>query len=106
MQRCRKITLCLLLGKIENLHLPGGNGIRVDTHIYNGYFVPPTYDSMIAKIIAYADTREEAISKMKSAIGEIIVEGINTNTDFLFEILTNKQFISGDFDTKFVETIL
>ena len=90
-------------GKIVSLHLPGGNGIRIDTHIYSGYFIPPTYDSMIAKVIVYAENREKAIAKMKSAIGEVIVEGINTNTDFLFEILNNHNFIAGNFDTSFIK---
>lgn len=90
-------------GCIKELHIPGGNGIRVDTAIYQGYCVPPTYDSMIAKLIVHADTRLDAIAKMKSAIGEFITYGIDTNTDFIFEILNNKKFVSGDYDTSFVE---
>ena len=90
-------------GKIENLHLPGGNGIRVDSHIYSGSFVPPYYDSMIAKIIVHGTNRQDAIAKMKSAIGETIIEGIKTNTDFLFEILGKEEYISGNYDTNFID---
>jgi len=90
-------------GKIEELHLPGGNGVRVDTHIYGGYFIPPTYDSMIAKIITHADNRKECIAKMKSALGETIIEGIQTNRDFIFDILNNKTFVQGDYSTDFIE---
>jgi acetyl-CoA carboxylase biotin carboxylase subunit len=89
-------------GKITSLHLPGGNGVRVDSHIYAGYTIPQNYDSMIAKIIVHAETRQEAINKMKCAIGETIIEGIDTNVDFLFEILSNENFEKGNFSTKFI----
>ena len=90
-------------GKITGLNLPGGNGIRIDTAIYEGYTIPPTYDSMIAKIITHGDTRNEAISKMKRALEETVIEGVNTNIDFLFEIIKNPNFIRGNFDTSFIE---
>ncbi|MBP3707609.1 MAG: acetyl-CoA carboxylase biotin carboxylase subunit, partial [Clostridia bacterium] len=91
-------------GKIEDIHLPGGNGIRVDTAIYNGYVIPPYYDSMIAKIIVHGATRNEAISKMKRALEELVIDGPDTNRDFLFEIIKNPNFIRGRFDTSFIET--
>ena len=90
-------------GKITDIHLPGGNGIRVDTAIYNGYVIPPNYDSMIAKIIVHGATRNEAISKMKRALEELVIDGVDTNRDFLFEIIRNPNFIRGNFDTSFIE---
>lgn len=90
-------------GTITGLNLPGGNGVRVDTAIYEGYTIPPFYDSMIAKIITHGDTRNEAISKMKRALEEIVIEGVDTNIDFLFEIIKNPNFIRGTFDTSFIE---
>lgn len=90
-------------GTITGLNLPGGNGIRVDTAIYEGYTIPPTYDSMIAKIIVHGNTRNEAIAKMKRALEELVVEGVDINRDFLFEIIRNPNFIRGEFDTSFIE---
>ena len=90
-------------GKILGLHLPGGNGIRIDTAIYEGYTIPPTYDSMIAKIIVYGVNRNEAISKMKRALEELVIDGIDTNADFLLKIIKNPNFIRGHFDTSFIE---
>ena len=90
-------------GKITGLNLPGGNGIRIDTAIYEGYTIPPYYDSMIAKIIVYGTTRNEAIAKMKRALEELVIEGVETNRDFLFEIIKNPDFIRGNFDTSFIE---
>ncbi len=90
-------------GTITGLNLPGGNGIRVDTSIYMGYTIPSMYDSMIAKIITYGETRNEAISKMKRALEEIVIEGVDTNIDFLFKIIKNPDFIRGNFDTSFIE---
>ena len=90
-------------GKITGLYLPGGNGIRIDTAIYSGYTIPSNYDSMIAKIIVYGTSRNEAIAKMKRALEEIVIEGIETNRDFLYEIVTDLDFIRGDFDTSFIE---
>lgn len=89
-------------GKITGLNLPGGNGIRIDSAIYEGYTIPPTYDSMIAKIIVHGSNRNEAISKMKRALEETVVEGIDTNIDFLYKIITNQNFIRGNFDTSFI----
>lgn len=91
-------------GTITGLHLPGGNGIRVDTAIYSGYTVPPTYDSMIAKIIAHGKDREEAIAKLKSAVAELVVEGIETNADFILKILSNRDFVANNYDTSFIGT--
>ena len=90
-------------GKIVELHLPGGRGVRVDTAIYPGYSVPPTYDSMLAKIIAYGDTREEAISIMKRALAEAVIEGIDTNIDFQYDLVHTDAFNEGYFDTSFIE---
>ncbi|WP_195263354.1 acetyl-CoA carboxylase biotin carboxylase subunit [Clostridium sp. 1001275B_160808_H3] len=89
-------------GKIEFLNLPGGNGIRVDTAVYSGYTIPPTYDSMIAKLIAYGKNREEAINKMLRALDEFVIEGIDNNIDFQMDILNNEKFRLGDFDTSFI----
>lgn len=89
-------------GKITGLNLPGGNGVRIDTAIYEGYTIPPNYDSMIAKIIVLGATRNEAIAKMKRALEELVIEGVETNRDFLFEIIKNPYFIRGDFDTSFI----
>ena len=90
-------------GSITGLHLPGGNGIRVDTAIYDGYTVPQNYDSMLAKIIVHGKTREESIAKMKSAIAELVIDGIDTNRDFLYKILENENFVSNDYDTSFIK---
>lgn len=89
-------------GMITGLHLPGGNGIRVDTAIYDGYNVPPTYDSMLAKLIVYGKNREESIFKMRSALSETVIEGITTNIDFLLKILNNKDFQDNNYDTSFL----
>lgn len=89
-------------GMITGLHLPGGNGIRVDTAIYDGYNVPPTYDSMLAKLIVYGKNREESILKMRSALSETVIEGITTNIDFLLKILKNKDFQDNNYDTSFI----
>ena len=90
-------------GKIEGLHMPGGNGIRIDSAIYDGYIIPPNYDSMIAKVITFGNTRNEAISKMKRALEEVVIEGIETNRDFLFDIIKDPNFIRGRFDTSFIK---
>ena len=90
-------------GTINELNLPGGNGIRVDTAIYSGYTIPPHYDSMIAKIIVHGVNRNEAISKMKRALEELVIDGIDTNRDFLFDIIRNPDFIRGNYDTSFIE---
>ncbi len=90
-------------GKITGLHIPGGNGIRVDTAIYQDYVIPPNYDSMIAKLIVHGKNREDAINKMKSALGEFVIDGITTNIDFLYKILENPEFIKNDYDTSFIK---
>lgn len=91
-------------GKITTLHAPGGHGIRIDTHIYSGYSIPPNYDSMIAKLIAVAQTREEAIAKMKRALDEFVIEGVKTTIPFHLQLMDNKDFIEGNITTKFLET--
>ena len=90
-------------GKITNLHLPGGHGVRLDTHVYSGYSIPPNYDSMIAKLITTAQTREEAINKMKRALDEFIIEGIKTTIPFHRQLMNNPQYIEGKYTTKFME---
>ena len=92
-------------GKITGLNLPGGNGIRIDTAIYEGYTIPANYDSMIAKLIVFGVSRNEAIAKMKRALEELVIEGVDTNRDFLFEIIRNPNFIRGDFDTSFISKL-
>ena len=89
-------------GTITDLHLPGGNGVRVDTAIYPGYTIPPTYDSMIAKIIVHGKDRNESIAKMKSSIAELVVEGIKTNADFILKILEDEDFKNNNYDTSFI----
>jgi acetyl-CoA carboxylase, biotin carboxylase subunit len=90
-------------GKITGLHFPGGPGVRVDSHTYVGYSIPSHYDSLVAKIIVYAPTREEAIEKMRGALDECIIEGIHTTIAFQKKVMRDSRFISGDFDTKFLE---
>lgn len=89
-------------GLITNVHIPGGTGVRVDTHIYNDYKVPANYDSMLMKLIVHGRNRQEAIARMRSALGELIIEGIDTNLDFQFEILGNRAYQAGDIDTDFI----
>lgn len=91
-------------GRITVLHQPGGHGIRIDSHAYAGYTIPPYYDSMIAKIIAVARTREEAINTMSRALSEYVIEGIKTTIPFHQQLMKNEAFIAGDFNTKFLET--
>jgi len=91
-------------GKITSLHIPGGHGIRVDTHVYQGYSIPPYYDSMIAKLIAVAQTREEVIAKMRRALDEFVIEGIKTTIPFHKKLLENEDFVKGKYTTKFLET--
>ncbi|MFZ2284741.1 MAG: acetyl-CoA carboxylase biotin carboxylase subunit [Lutibacter sp.] len=90
-------------GKITTLHIPGGHGIRVDTHVYAGYTIPPNYDSMIAKLITTAQTREEAISKMKRALDEFVIEGIKTTIPFHRQLMDHPDYIAGNYTTKFME---
>ncbi|WOK04633.1 acetyl-CoA carboxylase biotin carboxylase subunit [Imperialibacter roseus] len=90
-------------GKITNLHLPGGHGVRVDSHVYAGYTIPPNYDSMIAKLIVSAQSREEAITRMKRALSEFVIEGIKTTIPFHIKLMDDPIFKSGKFTTKFLE---
>ena len=90
-------------GKITNLHSPGGHGVRLDTHVYAGYSIPPNYDSMIAKLITTAQTREEAISKMKRALDEFVIEGIKTTIPFHRQLMDHPDYIAGNYTTKFME---
>ncbi len=90
-------------GKITNLHIPGGHGVRVDTHVYSGYIIPPNYDSMIAKLITTAQTREEAINKMKRALDEFVVEGIKTTVPFHRQLMDHPDYVAGNYTTKFME---
>ena len=89
-------------GTITDVHFPGGEGIRVDTAVYTGYQVPPCYDSMLAKLIVFAKNRTEAIRKMQSALGEVIIEGIDTNVDYQYDILHDPKYQAGDFDIEFI----
>ncbi|UKJ07287.1 acetyl-CoA carboxylase biotin carboxylase subunit [Solitalea lacus] len=91
-------------GKITNFHSPGGHGVRVDTHVYSGYVIPPNYDSMIAKLITVAQTREEAISTMERALSEFVIEGIKTTIPFHIKLMQDPNFRAGNFTTKFMET--
>ncbi|MBA3971531.1 MAG: acetyl-CoA carboxylase biotin carboxylase subunit, partial [Bacteroidetes bacterium] len=90
-------------GKITVLHTPGGHGIRVDSHIYAGYTIPPNYDSMVAKLITVAQTREEAIAKMHRALSEYVIEGVKTTIPFHLKLMKDPNFIKGDYTTKFLE---
>lgn len=90
-------------GRITVLHQPGGHGIRIDSHVYAGYTIPPYYDSMIAKIISVARTRQEAINTMSRALSEYVIEGVKTTIPFHQQLMRNEQFISGNFNTKFLE---
>jgi len=91
-------------GKITNLHLPGGHGVRVDSHVYAGYTIPPNYDSMIAKLIVSGQTREEVVTRMKRALEEFVIEGIKTTIPFHIKLMDDEVFKSGIFTTKYLET--
>ncbi len=91
-------------GKITTLHTPGGHGIRVDSHVYSGYTIPPNYDSMIGKLITVAQTREEAIAKMSRALSEYVIEGVKTTIPFHLKLMQNEDFKAGNYTTKFMET--
>ena len=91
-------------GKITTLHMPGGHGVRLDTHVYSGYTIPPNYDSMIAKLITTAQTREEAISKMRRALDEFVIEGIKTTIPFHRQLMDDPKYIEGDYTTAFMES--
>lgn len=91
-------------GKITTLHTPGGHGVRVDSHIYAGYVIPPNYDSMVAKLITMAQTREEAIAKMSRALSEFVIEGVKTTIPFHQRLMKDENFLKGNYTTKFLET--
>jgi acetyl-CoA carboxylase biotin carboxylase subunit len=91
-------------GVITTLHFPGGHGIRLDTHVYSGYVIPPHYDSMIAKLITTAQTREAAINKMKRALEEFVIEGVKTTIPFHLKLMSHPEYIQGNYTTKFMET--
>ena len=91
-------------GKITNLHIPGGHGVRVDTHVYAGYTIPPNYDSMIAKLITIARTRDEAINTMERALSEFVIEGVKTTIPFHIQLMKDENFRKGNYNTKFMET--
>lgn len=92
-------------GTITDMYLPGGKGIRIDSAIYSGYTIPPYYDSMVAKLIVWANNRNEAILKMRSALGEVIIEGIDTNVDYQYDILNHPDYIEGNIDIEFIERV-
>ncbi|MDI5948687.1 acetyl-CoA carboxylase biotin carboxylase subunit [Flavobacterium yafengii] len=91
-------------GKITTLHMPGGHGVRLDTHVYSGYTIPPNYDSMIAKLITTAQSREEAISKMRRALDEFVIEGIKTTIPFHRQLMDDPRYIAGEYTTAFMDT--
>ena len=91
-------------GKITTLHFPGGHGVRLDTHVYSGYTIPPHYDSMIAKLITTAQSRQEAINKMRRALDEFVIEGVNTTIPFHRKLMDHPDYISGNYTTKFMES--
>jgi len=93
-------------GLIQNIVFPGGNGVRIDTHIYNGYSVPPYYDSLLAKLIVHANTRREAIRKMRCALEQFIVDGIATNIEFQYLIMHNPEFVKGTYHTGFIKRFM
>ncbi|PJA08654.1 MAG: acetyl-CoA carboxylase biotin carboxylase subunit, partial [Flavobacteriales bacterium CG_4_10_14_0_2_um_filter_32_8] len=93
-------------GRITTYHCPGGHGVRIDTHVYANYVIPPYYDSMIAKLIVVAQTREEAIKKMERALDEYIIEGVKTTIPFHQQLLQDENFRKGNFTTKFMETFV
>lgn len=90
-------------GKVDYLYMPGGNGVRIDSAIFQGYVIPSNYDSMIAKLITYGENRAEALSKMKRALGEFVINGVDTNIKFQYKILNNKNFEEGKYNTSFIE---
>jgi acetyl-CoA carboxylase biotin carboxylase subunit len=91
-------------GKITTLHAPGGHGVRLDTHVYAGYTIPPNYDSMIAKLITTAQTRQEAINKMKRALDEFVIEGVKTTIPFHRQLMDDEQYVAGNYTTAFMDT--
>lgn len=90
-------------GRITTLHMPGGHGVRLDTHVYSGYIIPPNYDSMVAKLITTAQTREEAINKMRRALDEFVIEGVKTTIPFHRQLMDHPDYLAGNYTTKFME---
>ena len=90
-------------GQVVTLNLPSGLGVRVDTSVYQGYHIPPFYDSMVGKLIVHGSNRQEAIAKMKRSLEELVVEGIDTNIDFQYAIMEHPKFIENDYDTSFIQ---
>ena len=93
-------------GTIQDSHFPGGNGVRIDSAVYNGYQIPPNYDSMIAKVIVHGANREEALQKMRSALDEMVIEGVDTNKEYQMQIIEHQVFREGKQDTSFIEKYL
>lgn len=91
-------------GTISDIHIPGGNGVRIDTAVYTGYQIPPYYDSMIMKVMAYDRDRESAVKKLRSVLGEVVIEGVTTNLDFQYDILGNERFNRGEINTDFISS--
>lgn len=89
-------------GTVQELHIPGGNGVRIDTALYSGYKIPPQYDSMLMKVIVHDKDRESALAKMRSVLGEVIIDGVQTNIDFQFKILNHPEFRAGNVTTHFI----
>jgi acetyl-CoA carboxylase biotin carboxylase subunit len=90
-------------GRITTLHMPGGHGVRLDTHVYSGYLIPSNYDSMIAKLITRARSRQEAINKMKRALDEFVIEGVQTTIPFHRQLMEHPDYVAGNYTTKFME---
>jgi acetyl-CoA carboxylase biotin carboxylase subunit len=97
------VTFAPSPGRITALHMPGGLGVRIDTHIYNQYVVPPFYDSLLAKLIVHAETRPAALARLRRALDEFVVEGIKTNIDFFKRLTQNAEYVAGKMDTHLVE---
>ena len=93
-------------GVVEHMHLPAGNGVRVDTGLYSGYCIPSEYDSMIAKVIVHAPDRQAALRKMSSALDEMVIIGVHTNLDFQYQIIKNPVFAKGEATTSFIEEVM
>ena len=93
-------------GLVTSFHMPGGNGVRIDSALYAGYRIPPSYDSLIVKLIVHDANRDLAIQKMRGVLGELVVEGIHTNIDFQYQLINNEEFIKGNIDTGLVERLL
>jgi acetyl-CoA carboxylase biotin carboxylase subunit len=99
-------NFCPCPGEIKNLVMPGGNGVRIDSHIYSSYIIPPYYDSLLAKLIVFGNTRKEAIKKMRCALEEFVMDGIKNNVEFLYIIMHNSDFVKGTYDTNLIKKIL